>query len=250
MATYNGVNSDFWISQLDNLYTDPMKTTMWYVDFPDVIWNAAHQEGAGDLINFGGKMTNKEMRIHTQSVSGLPSVTRSTAQIGYHGLKKNIMTGVTGLDGELSFNGLWLEDQRAVQALVNWAEAGVRSGILANEPGESGTASYTKKNRALLTGLSKGAIQQTGKEPGSDAVMSSIRVHLVNFYNHEPVMTYEFHRVMLTDLKFQGSFTYDQPSLANINFTVKFDYWNLKPQNGWDGVKPTDGLVEGSTATF
>lgn len=213
-------DTDFYITQLDQLKTDPAKSNLWRVIIPDSVWNASNEDGLS-ITNFEDKFTKDDFKLHVQTVSGLPQVENKTGQIDYFGLQKEFVTASGKLNSTIEFSAILSEDMRAFQAIVNWKETVFKSGILDDVHANS---------REAITGLSKSkdSINQTG----SKAVLNEdVKVQLYNLYEHAPIVTCTLVNALPTTAQIEGSLGYGDPKLMKFKFTLKFDRFKYKFHN-------------------
>lgn len=209
-------DTDFFISQLDDLKTDPVKSTMWRVLIPNSIWTALVENGYS-LTNFGDQFTQDDMKLHIQNFDSLmPDIGAKTEKIPYFGIYKRFVTNVKPLDGEITITSLMPEDMRAFQALTYWSQTVAKSGILSEDnPSQD-------NDREKLTGLSKGlnSITETGNRT---IVNADVRVQLYDFYAHQPIFTVNYINAMCTSVKEPGNWSYDNAKLQSFKFTLEYD---------------------------
>lgn len=216
-------NTDFYITKLDQLPTDPVKTSLWRVIIPNDIWKAAEQDGLS-ITNFGS-FTEDDFHLHVQSAE-LPKVGVETKTMDFFGLKKYFATNVKDLHGTKQFKCMMLEDMRAYQALVHWNQTIVNAGILKGQP----------DSRAALSGLNKSTHDEVAGSNNKAILNHSIKVQLYNFYEHKPILTVNYINAMCTDVGTLSGLTYDNPNLGQFDFTLTYDRFEIDfPEYGSEG---------------
>lgn len=227
---------DFYIQQLDNLYTDPLKSTLWRIRFGDDMWRSFNDNGLkiNSALVPGGDLTVEHMvaqsHLMVQTFSPLPVVEVDTATIDYFGLKKNVATGLKGLNGEFTGTFLDLEDQIMYQAFTMLQETVVNSGTITSTENGYDSLGKTIAGRERLSGLSKGIISsgasETGlREKGSGAVRGDLTLELYNFYYHNWVVRYDFKNVMVTKVEKDLTLGYGTPALGKFKVKGVYDRW-------------------------
>jgi hypothetical protein len=221
--------SSFYISQLDNLYTDPVKSNLWRVYIPDVVWQAAVTNGLV-LSNFGNAFTEDEYYLHAQGTELPNQAEVKTAQINYFGMAKNFITQHASLDGKMTFNVIVPEDMRMLQALVNWNETLVRGGIL--NPDNDGTT------RDYLTGLGKGRVG-AADELAKALINTELKIALYDMREHREIFSANLVNAMCTKVDMPKGFTYTDAKLQVASFTITYDRYNLSFPKRYEDVSIT-----------
>lgn len=209
-------DTDFFISQLSELHTDPVKSTMWRVIVPNSIWTALVENGY-TITNFGDQFTQDDLKLHLQTVDRMvPPIGAITEEVSYFGIKKPFVTNVKPINGTIEIGCLMPEDMRAFQAITYWAQTIAKSGIISEDnPAQD-------NDREKLTGLSKGKNSVT--ETGNPTIINSdVRVQLYDFYAHEPIFTVNYINAMCVEVNAPGQLGYDTAKLQKFNFKLAYD---------------------------
>lgn len=213
-------DTDFYITQLDQLKTDPAKSNLWRVIIPNSVFDSANDNGY-KITNFGENFTEDDFKLHVQSVGQLPAPKLKMGQIDYFGLQKEFVAGTEKLNGSLKFTAILSEDMRAYQAILNWKETAFKAGIL--DQGND-------NSREALTGLSKS--RDSIDQVGSNAVLNEdVKVQLYNLYEHAPILSLTLVNAIPTEVSIESQLGYKNASLMTFTFTLIFDRYKYKFYN-------------------
>ena len=220
--------TDFYITQFDQLKTDPVKSTMWRVIVGENIVNAIN----GDMATpANGAMNTADIAIQVQSAS-IPEIGSIVKDLSYMGMKKWFPAGIKDISGDASFKALFLEDMQAYETFVKWNQLVVNGGVIGEV--SDGSSDAFKGTRQTLSGLSKGKLLSHPAVRNED-----LKVELYSFFDHRVIMDITYVNAMCTSVKSGISLGYGDPSFGNFDFTVKYDRFKVRWYAWGEGRQPT-----------
>ena len=207
---------------------DPVRSTRWrFIVDQDIFQATGIEPTNGD--SFGKDFeSQKNFTIHIVGGPKIPEVKTKAESIKYMGFDKWYPTQQDGLSGQVDLTGLLLEDARAYETVLAWNQCCLNTGIL-NSDGKGDTNAGSNRiadgKNAIELGLGQ---QENYSNPTAILLRNqNVTLELYDWMYGEVIMAVRYINAWPMSVSVPTDFKYDNATLAQFKFTLKYDRWNI-----------------------
>lgn len=221
----------FFASAIDNL-ADPYRTTRWRFVIPSEITKMAsiNTTNGQDF-----KTNTDELTLQISGGVKVPKVGVKSDSQWYMGFEKKFATMQDGLAGQMPLDFIYLEDNRAYEAMVGWNQSVLNQGVLVNKAGVSTKHEDSRTANEGTSHIFLGLGQQSNISNGTRQVMrnSTVQLELYDWMYGDTILVVSLINAWPLSVEGVSGLSYNGAKLGIFKATLQYDRFTLYIPSGY-----------------